>query len=105
MPSNNECTSYMLNISDGAPGMSGWDSRVGIGYTRKMVQKMKSDLGVNVLSFFVEEGYRIKNNGNEPSAEFRQMYGKDARLVGSDNVTAIARELNSKFLSEGKYTV
>tara|TARA_R110000868_G_scaffold92791_3_gene257367 strand:+ start:159 stop:2450 length:2292 start_codon:yes stop_codon:yes gene_type:complete len=104
MPSTNECTSYMLNISDGAPGMSGWGGQAGIGYTRKMVQKMRNDLGVNVLSFYVEESHRIKNS-NEPSKEFREMYGKDARLVGSDNVTAIARELNSKFLSEGKYTV
>jgi hypothetical protein len=105
MPSSTECTSYMLNISDGAPGMSGWDCRVGVGYTRKMVQKMKNDLSVNVLSFFVEESHRIKNDGGQPNAEFREMYGKDARLVGSDNVTAIARELNSKFLSEGKYTI
>jgi len=105
MPSTTECTSYMLNISDGAPGMSGWDSRVGTNYTRKMVQKMRNDLSVNVLSFFVEESHRVKNMGNQPNADFREMYGKDARLVASDNVTAIARELNSKFLSEGKYTV
>lgn len=102
LPSNSECTSYFLNISDGDPGMNGLDTRTGRRITRKMVQKMKNDLGIDVISFFVEESRR--GASSEPSEGFRQMYGKDSRLVAANNVTQIARELNNKFLSEGKYT-
>lgn len=99
MPTTSECTSYFLNISDGFPGMSGWGGDVAINYTRKMVNKFKNDLGVNVLSFFVDD----KDDSSEPHTMFRNMYGKDSRKVCYKNVTQIARELNAKFLSEGKY--
>lgn len=101
MPSSSECTSYFLNISDGYPGMGGWGGSQAIDYTRKMVQKMRNDLGINILSFYVDEGF---NKTTEPSDLFKQMYGKDSRKVSANNVTQIARELNAKFLSEGKYT-
>ena len=98
--SNSECTSYFLNISDGEPGMAGWHGNVAVAFTRKMVQKMMRDYGANIISFFVSD-YSSKQ---EPSQTFRNMYGKDSRMVSADNVVQIARELNQKFLSEGKYT-
>lgn len=102
MPSSSECTSYFLNISDGYPGMGGWGGTQAIEFTRKMVNKMRNDRGINVLSFFVDEGHA--KSDPEPSSMFKQMYGKDSRKVSANNVTQIARELNAKFLSEGKYT-
>ena len=104
IPSTSECTSYFLNISDGAPGMSGFGGHEAINYTRKQVQKMRNDYGVNVLSFYVDDS-RSSKDSNEPNAWFKEMYGRDARKVAADNVTQIARELNAKFLSEGKYTI
>lgn len=100
-PTTSECTSYFLNISDGEPGIGGWGGQQAIEYTRKQVQKMKNELGVNVLSFFVSES----RSEGEPSLAFKTMYGRDARMVSAHNVTQIARELNAKFLTEGKYTV
>jgi len=101
MPSTTECTSYFLNISDGAPGMGGWGGHEAVEYTRKQVQRMKNDLGVNVLSFYVTDS-RLDNG--QPNEWFTKMYGKDSKVVQADNVTQIARALNEKFLAEGKYT-
>lgn len=100
IPTSSECTSYFLNISDGAPGMGGWGGDLAVRFTRKQVQKMKNELGINILSFFVEEGSR----SNTPTRWFTEMYGKDSKVVDANNVTQIARALNEKFLAEGKYT-
>jgi hypothetical protein len=101
MPSTSECTSYFLNISDGAPGMGGWGGHEAVEYTRKQVQRMKNDLGVNVLSFYVTDS---RYDNGQPNEWFTKMYGKDSKVVQADNVTQIARALNDKFLAEGKYT-
>jgi len=99
IPTSSDCTSYFLNISDGEPGMQDWGGSQAVEFTRTMVNKMRNEMGVNILSFFVTD-YR----DNKLSDAFIKMYGKDAKIVAADNVTDIARELNKKFLSEGKYS-
>lgn len=102
IPSSQECTSYFLNISDGEPGMKCYGGSPAIRHTAKQVKKLANEMGIGILSFFVE-GRSTKSN--TPSEVFVTMYGKDSRVVGYDNMSQIARELNSKFLTEGKYTI
>lgn len=99
IPTSSDCTSYFLNISDGEPGMQNWGGSQAVEFTRTMVNKMRNEMGVNILSFFVTD-YSKANL----SDSFIKMYGKDAKIVAADDVTNIARELNKKFLSEGKYS-
>lgn len=102
VPSSQECTSYFLNISDGEPGMNGYSGSEAVRHTAKQVKKLVNEMGIGMLSFYVESA---STKSNKPSELFTTMYGKDSRVVGYDNVTQIAKELNSKFLTEGKYTV
>jgi hypothetical protein len=81
--------------------MGGWGGHEAVEYTRKQVQRMKNDLGVNVLSFYVTDS---RYDNGQPNDWFTKMYGKDSKVVQADNVTQIARALNEKFLAEGKYT-
>lgn len=101
MPSNSEYTSYFLNISDGEPGMANYDGYFAVQHTARQVRNLINNLGIGVLSFYVESH---RTSTNEPSARFVEMYGKDSRKVAAENMHQIARELNSKFLQEGKYT-
>lgn len=102
LKTSSEQTSYFLNISDGEPGMGGWGGTPAREYTRKQVQKMKNEFGINVLSFFVDSS--LTDTLFTPSQWFIDMYGKDSKAVSAKNVTQIARALNDKFLAEGKYS-
>lgn len=106
--------SYFLNISDGAPGMSGYDGAAAIKHTANQVTKMRNNMNIKVLSFWIESPSRFATEldpaaayqhlltrfaGNS-GAQFRSMYGKDASVVDSNSAISIARELNKKFLSK-----
>jgi hypothetical protein len=101
--------SYFLNISDGMPGMGNYSGYEAVRHTAKWVNKIKTDLNVKVLSFFLDGSYGSEDmaqmikrfNGTYGAGNsFRQMYGKDAAAVNPSSVLDIARELNKKFMSK-----
>jgi hypothetical protein len=107
-----ELDSYFLNISDGAPGMSGYGGAAAIAHTAKQVSKLRNQLDMKVISFFIEETRSSEGDNDAYSrlldrftssstgAAFRSMYGKDASVVDPANAMSIAKELNKKFLSK-----
>lgn len=105
--SASDVDSYFLNISDGDPGGCGGRSFSYYGssaykHTRKYIDKMCNEKGIQVMSFFVKE---CMPEGTQPSANFKEMYGSNnAFCVGAKDMIGIARTLNNKFLA-GKITV
>ena len=51
--------------------------------------------GIKVLSYFINRtsAYETKYN-----SIFRTMYGKDAVTIDTDNIAAVAKSMNAKFL-------
>jgi hypothetical protein len=117
VPSTSEMDSYLLNISDGEPGCTGYGGSSAVNHTRNIINKIKNDLNISVLSFFIQKGSSSENTTAEERAEqyasmvngfnhsysgraFRNMYGRDATVVDNNNAIQIARELNKKFLTK-----
>ena len=59
-----------------------------------MVRKIR-DMGIKVLSYFVEDRGYGDNLG-----DFRRMYGKDAEQINVTNVVEISKTMNKKFLEK-----
>lgn len=94
---------YFVNISDGAPAfwyhndgqVQMYSGEAAWKHTALMVKQME-EAGVTVLSYFV--GAKAMQFGGDADA-FKQMYGKAASFIDTNNVTAIATTLNRLFLS------
>lgn len=99
VPTSANVDSYFLNISDGMPEMTGFSGRPAREYTRRQVDALRNNLRVGVMSFFVQE---VAGKTTIASDNFREMYGKDSLCVAADNMSDLARAMNSKFLSHGK---
>lgn len=105
--SASDVDSYFLNISDGAPGGCGSRSADYCGpqaykHTRKFIDKMRNEKGIQILSFFVKD-HMVP--GDKPGESFKEMYGaNDAFCIGAKDMIGIARALNNKFLA-AKVTV
>jgi len=82
---------YFLNFSDGMPYYNGYYGDRALNHTRKQVKKMKKE-GIKVLSYYIS---RYSDDEND---SFRYMYGSDAECINTDNISAIARTMNAKFL-------
>ena len=93
--SGKDTDSYFLNISDGGPGGVGnYYGDIAHTHTRKQVKTMEEQLGMKIISFFVQEG-----GGNDVSNFFKEMYGTNNSFAcKADDMIGIARALNSKFL-------
>lgn len=81
---------YFLNFSDGMPYYNGYYGDRALNHTRKQVKKMKKE-GIKVLSYYI-------SRGSSDSRSFKHMYGSDAETINTDNISAIARTMNKKFL-------
>jgi hypothetical protein len=105
--SSSDTDSYFLNISDGAPGGCGAGSSCYSGsqaykHTRKFIDKMINEKGMQILSFFVKD---TMTAGSKPSECFQEMYGvHNAFCIAATDMVGVARALNAKFLS-AKMTV
>jgi hypothetical protein len=105
--SASDVDSYFLNISDGAPGGCGgrgtdYSGVEAYKHTRKYIDKMRNEKGMQILSFFVKD-HMVP--GTPPSESFKEMYGaQDAFCIGAKDMIGIARTLNNKFLA-AKVTV
>lgn len=85
-----------INYSDGQPYMGSLSSNQGIEITKQSIKKMRA-CGVEVLSFFITDGY---DSGYDAMDSFKEMYGKDAVNVSVSNLLELAKELNKKFLTK-----
>ena len=98
VPSTTDRDSYFLNFSDGMPMFSNNDmyytSEEALTHTNKMVKKIR-DMGIKVLSYFVEDRGYGDNIG-----DFKRMYGKDAEQINVTNVVEISKTMNKKFLEK-----
>ena len=84
---------YFLNFSDGMPYFDGYGGGRAVRHTRRQVKKMKKE-GIKVLSYYISSyGSSDRENSN-----FKRMYGSDAECINTDNISAVARTMNAKFL-------
>ena len=86
--------SYFLNFSDGMPYYGSYYGHRALSHTRRQVKKMKRE-GIKVLSYYIS---RYDNSISGESDNFRMMYGNDAECINTDNISAVARTMNAKFL-------
>jgi hypothetical protein len=63
-------------------------------HTKKQVKKMKN-AGIKVLSYYIS---RFGYNDDKINRIFKTMYGKDAVTIDTDNIAAVAKSMNAKFL-------
>jgi len=97
--------SFFLNFSDGAPYHSEYSSnRYSIAYsgeaaykhTRKQVNKMIAE-GISVISYYIGSTSEYNDKNHEHQA-MRQMYGRDAQFINVEDINAVAKTINTKFL-------
>jgi len=86
--------SYFINFSDGEPYFENTEiCYYGIKatlHTKQQVDRMTAK-GVKVLSYFIHSGY-IGSQDN-----FKQMYGKDAQFIDTNQLVPLAKSLNKMF--------
>jgi nitric oxide reductase activation protein len=98
--STHEMDSYFVNLSDGEPAFGvSYYGNVAAEHTKKQINKIR-EIGVSVLSYFVECNNTNSKLSEKNSNLFRTMYGKDAQFVDVQNVVQIAHTLNKMFLSK-----
>jgi hypothetical protein len=94
-----EKESFFLNFSDGMPMFSNGDIRYyhdeALNHTRKMVKEIRGK-GVKVLSYYIGGEYERQSN----MVDFKRMYGKDAKFIDVNSVSALAKTMNKKFLEK-----
>lgn len=95
VPQTQDCDSYMINICDGAPGMSGYGGWSAIEHTKSQVKKING-LGINHIGYFFGD----PNYGG--FANFKAMYGvkESVALENANNATEIAKHLNKQLMSK-----
>ena len=86
---------YFVNFSDGCPTFSNntisYEGDSAFKHTAEQVKKIRQS-GVNVLSYFISEGYMGYDADN-----FRKMYGSDANFIDVTELAPLVKSLNSKF--------
>jgi hypothetical protein len=116
---------YFLNLSDGEPcfHMAAPDTGIPLSYsgdtgashTKTQVDKIRR-LGVEILSYFIEESFRWGDPNVQSLAEkrqkkqmdetpqrrdFRKMYGKNAKFIDVNSIVDLAKTINGLFLTKG----
>ena len=64
-------------------------------HTRKMV-KMIEGMGIKTLSYFVSDG----SYDTYGERDFKQMYGKGAKIIDVTSVSQISKTMNELFLQK-----
>ena len=99
--SDSEMDSYFVNISDGGPGGVGnYQGETAMAHTKAQVTKMRNELGMNVLSYFMTNYTNGDFSQSMSGRMFQGMYGKAATNISPDNVLAIAKTLNNMFMGK-----
>jgi len=98
---NADMDSYFVNISDGAPGGIGtYYGETAKEHTKQQINKMRNELGMNVLSYFMTSWVNEDFSQSSAGKMFQGMYGKAATHIQPDNVLAIAKTLNNMFMGK-----
>jgi hypothetical protein len=98
--SNTELDSYFVNLSDGEPAFGlGYTGNIAAEHTKKQINKIR-EIGVSVVSYFIQCNNLNDRVSSKNSGLFRTMYGKDAQFIDVQNVVQIAHTLNKMFLSK-----
>ena len=94
---HSEMDSYMINICDGAPGMSGYGGHSAIQHTRQQVKKLNNELGINHIGFFFGN-----EHNNASYRRFTEMYGRknSKALEDATNAMAIANHMNKELMTK-----
>ena len=96
---SNDKDSYFLNFSDGMPMFSNDDLDYyhdkAINHTKKMVGDIRKK-NVKVLSYYIGGEY----DSDRYMGDFKKMYGKDAKFIDVNSVSALAKTMNKKFLEK-----
>lgn len=92
MPGSAILDSYLINISDGMPGMSGYDGSEARLHTAAQIKKIKA-LNIGVISYYVQEGCI-----SPASTSFKNMYGNTAESIDAHSAISIATSLNKRFM-------
>ena len=94
-----EKESFFLNFSDGMPMFSDENIRYynneAVNHTKKMVKEIRGK-GVKVLSYYIGGDCERESN----MGDFKKMYGKDAKFIDVNSVSALAKTMNKKFLEQ-----
>ena len=99
--SDSEMDSYFVNISDGCPGGVGsYQGEHAKEHTRAQVNKMRNELGMNILSYFMASYASADFTQTSTGRMFQGMYGKAATQVQPDNALQIAKTLNNMFMGK-----
>jgi len=86
---------YFINFSDGQPYYDSYAGDHAKKHTRSQVNKMKME-GIKVISYFIHGGYMSEWD----QKAFNTMYGKDAAFIDVNQIGAVARTMNNKFLEK-----
>ena len=100
--SNTEIDSYFVNISDGEPGgIGGYEGRTAVQHTKAQINRMRNELGMNVLSYFINNDCTEEEfTSNYSGRVFIDMYGKSAAMVSANDVMKIAKTMNNLFMGK-----
>ena len=94
--STSDTDSYFINFSDGAPYFSNktieYYGPTAAAHTKKQVDNMRAR-GIKILSYFIS-GNTVYDNNN---TSFKSMYGKDAQQINTNQITQLARSINTRF--------
>lgn len=95
--SSSQLNSYFLNFSDGMPifPQLGYQNLVAWIHTRQQIQILEKN-GVDILSYFITDSEF--DSSTKPS--FELMYGSHARFVDINDVRAVAKTMNNKFIKK-----
>jgi len=101
MRSDAEMDSYFVNLSDGGPGGVGtYQGETAKIHTRDQITKMRNELGMNILSYFMTQYGGQDFSESNTGRFFQGMYGKAATQVQPDNAMQIAKTLNNLFMGK-----
>ena len=86
---------YLLNISDGLPNINNiYSSTKAINHTKKVVKSIKANK-VGVVSYYIHD---VWDKSQKSKESFIKMYGKDAKFIDVNNISMIAKSINSLLL-------
>lgn len=97
VPSTSDCDSYLINLCDGQPGMSGgYGGQKAIQHTKNQVKRINNELGIKHV------GYFFGNAGDYSYTSFTQMYGASQSIAIPDasNATVIAAHMNKQLMQK-----
>jgi hypothetical protein len=102
LASANGKEAFFINICDGEPGFSAYQSGeycpyhgdFATAHTKKQVDKMR-EAGIKVLAYFIDDRPVDSTAENKSFNNFKRMYGKDSEHIDVDNLTQLSRSLNN----------